>query len=163
MANTKVLQKLQKSHDKKYHQDVEQMTSDGQLRHIHYHLAKINGRLGDYLDKVDHIEYDKANKILDELKQRRFPDLFLLSLKLANVLDVDIEQAYRLRVKEAEENATGIGGKCCSCGYEGKTETPCTVREDQTHCEHWWDGSEEDQEIPAFSAKPQKQHNETNY
>lgn len=156
MSDIKSLQELQRLHDKKYHQDIEEMTSDGQLRHIHYHLAKINGRLGDYLDKVDHIEYDKADGILEELKQRRFPDLFLFSLKLANILDIDTERAYLLRVQQAEEKATGIGGKCCSCGYEGKEETPCPKREDKTHCEHWWDGNQEDQEIFAGTPAQQK-------
>lgn len=34
-------------------------------------------------------------------------------------------------------------GRCCSCGYDGEVETPCLKREDETHCEHWWDGPEE--------------------
>lgn len=36
-----------------------------------------------------------------------------------------------------------LGGRCCSCGYEGEEGTPCPVQEDGTHCEHWWDGPEE--------------------
>ena len=36
-----------------------------------------------------------------------------------------------------------ISGICCSCGYSGKEETPCSQREDKTHCEHWWDGADE--------------------
>lgn len=33
-----------------------------------------------------------------------------------------------------------VNGACCSCGYDGEEETPCGAREDETHCEHWWDG-----------------------
>lgn len=35
-------------------------------------------------------------------------------------------------------------GVCCSCGYDGEEETDCPKREDDTHCEHWWDGAAED-------------------
>ncbi len=34
----------------------------------------------------------------------------------------------------------GISGVCCSCGYDKEEETPYMEREDNTHCEHWWDG-----------------------
>lgn len=36
-------------------------------------------------------------------------------------------------------------GRCCNCGDEppyGTEETPCPKREDDIHCEHWWDGPE---------------------
>ncbi len=33
-------------------------------------------------------------------------------------------------------------GTCCSCGYTGSEETPCKEREDETHCNHWWDVGE---------------------
>jgi len=33
-------------------------------------------------------------------------------------------------------------GKCCSCGYEGVEETECAPREDKTHCVHWWEGKD---------------------
>lgn len=38
-------------------------------------------------------------------------------------------------------------GKCCTCGYEGDgpegADTPCPKSEDETHCEHYWNGPEE--------------------
>ncbi len=35
-----------------------------------------------------------------------------------------------------------IGGICCQCGYGSPGETPCSKREDGTHCNHWWDGDD---------------------
>lgn len=37
-----------------------------------------------------------------------------------------------------------VSGQCCSCGYAGKMETLCGEREDESHCEHWWDGADDD-------------------
>ena len=42
--------------------------------------------------------------------------------------------------KQRGLNVPATPGVCCDCGYEGREETPCTKREDGTHCEHWWDG-----------------------
>ncbi len=37
-------------------------------------------------------------------------------------------------------------GWCCTCGEgPGDKETPCPKREDKCHCEHWWDGVEEEE------------------
>jgi hypothetical protein len=38
-------------------------------------------------------------------------------------------------------------GKCCGCGYEGDEETPCPRRKDEIHCNHYWDGPEEDGQL----------------
>jgi len=38
--------------------------------------------------------------------------------------------------------AEKIYGTCCSCGYSGQEETECLNREDKTHCECWWEGTE---------------------
>lgn len=35
-------------------------------------------------------------------------------------------------------------GTCCICGYKGKFETPCLTSVDGVHCDHWWDGADED-------------------
>ena len=40
---------------------------------------------------------------------------------------------------------TPINGICCSCGYSGEEETKCPDREDQTHCYHWWDGPDKEE------------------
>ncbi len=37
-----------------------------------------------------------------------------------------------------------IGGTCCSCGDTGPEETECLKRKDKTHCNHWWDGTDEE-------------------
>ncbi len=45
-------------------------------------------------------------------------------------------------------------GVCCRCGYDGKVESDC-VREvrgklkvnEDGHCDHWWDGETEEDEI----------------
>jgi len=37
-------------------------------------------------------------------------------------------------------------GRCCDCGYHGQEETECPKREDKTHCVHWWDGSNTQEE-----------------
>jgi len=37
-----------------------------------------------------------------------------------------------------------INGKCCSCGDTGPEETACPKRKDETHCNHWWEGSDDD-------------------
>lgn len=44
-------------------------------------------------------------------------------------------------LKRAEEQRCGT---CCDCGYSGDDETPCEKREDGTHCEHWWEGPDEE-------------------
>lgn len=36
-----------------------------------------------------------------------------------------------------------LEGVCCQCAYAGEEETPCPKRDDETHCNHWWDGPEE--------------------
>lgn len=40
-------------------------------------------------------------------------------------------------------------GRCCSCGhdsskYKNAEDQHCLSRDDETHCEHWWDGTEDD-------------------
>jgi len=37
-----------------------------------------------------------------------------------------------------------LNGTCCSCEYDGVEETKCLAREDQIHCVHWWEGTEEE-------------------
>ena len=37
-------------------------------------------------------------------------------------------------------------GVCCDCDYAGEEETPCPNRKDGIHCEHWWDGPDEQDE-----------------
>ena len=43
-------------------------------------------------------------------------------------------------------------GRCCTCGYENTDKVECPKRNvlefnfDSTHCEHWWEGSEESEE-----------------
>lgn len=39
-----------------------------------------------------------------------------------------------------------VPGTCCSCGYTGEEETTCPRAVDGQHCEHWWDGTEEQAE-----------------
>lgn len=40
-----------------------------------------------------------------------------------------------------------INGTCCFCGKRGHfddPETPCAKSPDESHCEHWWDGPDEE-------------------
>lgn len=37
------------------------------------------------------------------------------------------------------------GGVCCNCGYKATEETDCLQRADQIHCEHWWDGHDNEE------------------
>jgi len=47
---------------------------------------------------------------------------------------------------ETESASEPCGGVCCNCGYGGAAETPCPYRDDDSHCEHWWDGTDHDEE-----------------
>jgi len=40
----------------------------------------------------------------------------------------------------------GVDGTCCACGDDGQEliETPCPKSEDGQHCNHWYDGPDED-------------------
>jgi hypothetical protein len=40
-------------------------------------------------------------------------------------------------------------GRCCSCGYDGDEEGTCGKRADETHCVHWWEGTDAAAEIDA--------------
>lgn len=31
-------------------------------------------------------------------------------------------------------------GKCCDCGATDAVSESCSIRDDGTHCDHWWDG-----------------------
>ncbi len=43
-----------------------------------------------------------------------------------------------------EHSKTEINGTCCSCGYSGDGETRCAQSDDGAHCEHWYDGPDEE-------------------
>lgn len=50
-----------------------------------------------------------------------------------------------------------MAGVCCSCGYSGEKETACQMRDDHTHCEHWWDGPDSHEEALAAYAAMEKE------
>jgi len=37
-----------------------------------------------------------------------------------------------------------IDGTCCACGYVGKEEIECPKNIGESCCNHWWNGTEED-------------------
>jgi SAM-dependent methyltransferase len=42
--------------------------------------------------------------------------------------------------------AEPVDGTCCDCKNSSAEETPCTAREDEIHCNHWWEGTPEESE-----------------
>jgi hypothetical protein len=55
------------------------------------------------------------------------------------------EFAEKQIASPAPQTPAPTGGRCCSCGYDGEAETPCEKREDETHCDHWWDGPDDEE------------------
>ena len=37
-----------------------------------------------------------------------------------------------------------IDGVCCACGYGNPEETTCDKMPDRVHCNHWWEGPEDE-------------------
>ncbi|VVB53304.1 Uncharacterised protein [uncultured archaeon] len=74
----------------------------------------------DYLESVDNV-FSTTNKYQREREKL-------------------VREARKIRKALRGKKVKPVNGVCCSCGYKGKKETPCKVREDDTHCEHWWDG-----------------------
>ena len=37
-----------------------------------------------------------------------------------------------------------INGTCCFCGETEEDDGFCPESEDQTHCNHWWEGPDEE-------------------
>lgn len=58
----------------------------------------------------------------------------------------EAEAAERGSVATAPTSQKPVNGTCCSCSYRGAEETPCEARDDHTHCEHWWDGPDGEQD-----------------
>lgn len=75
--------------------------------------------------------------------QRLACDLRFRTLRLGACEEA--EAAERGSAATAPTSQKPVNGTCCSCSYAGAEETPCEAREDRTHCEHWWDGSDGDQ------------------
>ena len=98
----KDLQEFQDEHDKKFHEKIFNLEKNERLRHMAQHLTKISGKFAEYFDKLDHGE-PESEKILEEIKEKRLPDLFAFSLIISNIFKIDLEEAYFKRIKEFEK------------------------------------------------------------
>lgn len=97
------LQAAQKDHDLIYHPDLEALPVKGQIAHTHFHLAKVLGVLGDFLEKTDHMDLEEMGRLRAELIEKRVPDALILVLKLANLLEIDLETGRQQRLTEDRE------------------------------------------------------------
>jgi len=94
------LQEVQKQHDALYHSDLEAMDVKRQIAHTVFHLAKVLGHLGNYLEKSEHGEDGEALHLENELKEKWVPDLLIYTLKLSNLFGIKVAEAYWQRIME---------------------------------------------------------------
>ncbi len=101
---------FQYRHDQVFHPEILLMTKWDQAVHCLAHLYKVNGRIADLADKMDHqAERHVAGGIVDELAQRRIPDLLIFSLKLMKLFDVSAEAAFLARMASVERRRMTTG------------------------------------------------------
>jgi hypothetical protein len=98
------LQRFQDEHDATFHNDVYMMFRDNTIRHIHFHLSKVLGHIGDYLEKRDHSD-PRANELYGSLLRKDIPDLLAFSLILASKAGIKLDDAYFSRIREIEARA----------------------------------------------------------
>lgn len=95
------LQEVQKSHDVMYHDDLERLDIIRQIAHTASHVHKVMGILADFLEKSDHVGFEmEVAKLREELKTKRIPDMLAFTLKLANLFEINLIEAYWQRIME---------------------------------------------------------------
>lgn len=94
----KDLQKLQASMDEKYW-DHEGDSDMENIRHVTLHLTKLIGKMATYCEAAEH---DK-NPSSDQIKNECIPDLLMHSLRLANILNVDVKELYDGRLEHIKK------------------------------------------------------------
>ncbi len=82
-------QRLQGEYDKRF--VAEEFTGFDKVRHTYAHMGKLFGRLAEYVQMIEdgHLDFSK-----DEIKNKVIPDLLVYSVWLAEVFNVNIEEAY---------------------------------------------------------------------
>lgn len=79
-------------------------TAEGKRRHIFLHLGKLLGKAAGIEEQADHGNLDTTLFKTDVI-----PDLLVYAAQLAELMDVDPNQAYIDRLRAvAERNGTGI-------------------------------------------------------
>ncbi len=99
----KELQQFQREHDLKFHSDVMSWERADQFEHCALHLAKLSGLFGSYCEKMQRGESVDASRLFQE----RIPDLLVFALKMATLVDLDLEVAYMSRIHAFEERSKG--------------------------------------------------------
>lgn len=100
LATLPALQEFQDLHDRIFHPDVHAMPLEKRLAHIHFHISKALGALGNYLEKRDHGQ--DTSELYDELKQKYIPDLLSYAIILSKIIDIEPAEAYFNRIWEIE-------------------------------------------------------------
>lgn len=91
-------QVFQEKHDQVFHQDIMSSSKQLQIEHCTLHLVKIAGILADLAEKAQHGEQVSGSDTVSP----RIADLQIFTNKLANLWNLDLERAYKLRVYEVE-------------------------------------------------------------
>ncbi len=92
------LQQYQRDYDKNFYEI--NSPDFHKIRHILLHLTKTNGKLAAYCEAKEHRV--NQNTSLDfEFSEEIIPDLLLYALQLANIFEVDLDEAY---LKHLEAN-----------------------------------------------------------
>ncbi len=65
------------------------------LRHILLHLTTLLGTVGRYCERQEHGQAGEESALREEVA----PDLLIYALQLANLLSIDIENAYSARLE----------------------------------------------------------------
>jgi hypothetical protein len=87
------LQRLQLDHDVAFHKDVHAATPAYAIRHSIMHLQKVVASLATVAEKRFHGE--SINEAELDLTERRLPDLQAFVLKLANLLDLELQVLFK--------------------------------------------------------------------
>jgi hypothetical protein len=97
------LQTGQKDHDVLYHPDLEALPVNRQIAHTLFHINKVMGQIGDYLEKADHGDLEAAMRLQQQMEEKAIPDLLAYVLKLSNITGIDLLDLYKKRLAEDRE------------------------------------------------------------
>jgi len=86
------LQRFQKAYDKKFVDD--EFTGFPKVRHTYAHMGNLFGRLAKYVQMIE----DRHDFSPDEIKKKVIPDLLVYSNWLADVFNVNVQEAYVDRI-----------------------------------------------------------------
>ena len=105
--NLQELQKTQTVYDQ-HHYEINPIAVE-KIRHILLHLAHTTGQLANYCETKEH-SVNKETPLDFQFIFAVIPDLLIYSLQLANIFNINLEEAYLQRlqdnIKQLSQNKT---------------------------------------------------------